>query len=84
MSTPDTAPLPLSHPTLIWVALLTTGEGGARIKLPEDSDAIDYASQMQDAGLLICDGDNEWLLSSRGMDLLCALDRLRDFSLSRL
>ena len=45
---------------------------------------IDYASQMQDAGLLICDGDNEWILSSRGLDLLCALDRLRDFSLSRL
>lgn len=80
MNTPDA---PTSNPTLIWAALLTTGEHG-RIKLPEDDPAIDYASQMQDAGLLICDGDNEWILSSRGLDLLCALDRLRDFSLSRL
>ena len=80
MNTPDE---PTANPTLIWAALLTMGEAG-RIQLPEDHAAIDYASQMQDAGLLICDGDNEWLLSSRGMDLLAALERLRDFSLSRL
>lgn len=80
MSDPD---MPTTHPTLIWAALLTTGDGG-RIKLTEDEPAVEYASQMQDAGLLICDGDHEWILSSRGMDLLCALDRLRDFSLNRL
>lgn len=81
MNTPDE---PTTNPTLIWAVILTTAGEAGRIKLPEDHAAIDYASQMQDAGLLICDGDNEWLLSSRGMDLLCALDRLRDFSLSRL
>lgn len=74
---------PTLNPTLVWVSFLSTGEYG-RIQLPEDHPAIDYANQMQDAGLLICDGENEWILSSRGMDLLTTLERLRDFSLSKL
>lgn len=74
---------PTLNPTLVWVSLLTSAESGC-VKLPDEHPAIDYANQMQDAGLLICDGENEWILSSRGMDLLTTLERLRDFSLSKL
>lgn len=73
----------IQNPTVIWAALLTCAEAG-RVKLPEDCNAIAHASQMQDAGLLICDGDNEWILSSRGMEALTLLERLRDFTLSTL
>lgn len=72
----------MSNPTLIWAALLTGGEGG--ITLPEEDPALDYAEQMQDSGLLVCTGEREWTLSSRGMDALAVLERLRDLSLSRL
>ncbi len=74
---------PSEHPTVIWAALLSSCDGKS-IELPEDDPSIDYASQMQDAGLLACDGHNEWILTSRGCDALAALERFRDFSLSRL
>lgn len=76
-------PQPSDNPTVIWAALLTSCEGSSII-LPDEDPAIDYAEQMQGSGLLISTGEREWTLSSRGVELLSALERLRDFSLSTL
>lgn len=74
---------PSLNPTAIWATLLSSCESSS-IELPDEDPAIEYAEQMQDAGLLICTGEREWTLSSRGMSLLSAVEQLRDFSLSRL
>ena len=70
-------------PTIIWCMLLCAAEG-AVLKLPENHPAIPYAEQMQQALLLSCEGENEWILTSKGMDTLAALERLRDLSLTTL
>jgi len=74
---------PAEHPTVIWAALLVSCEGRS-IELPEDDPSIEYAEQMQDAGILTCTGEREWTLSSRGMEMHTIIERLRDFSLSRI
>ena len=74
---------PSEHPTVIWAALIVSCESGS-IELPEDDPSIDYAEQMQESGLLVCTGEREWTLSSKGFEMSAILERLRDFSLSRL
>ena len=72
---------PATHPTVIWTALPCSGEAGT-FTLAEDDIAIEYAEQMQGQGLLVCTGEREWTLSSKGMEMLAIIDRLRDFTLS--
>ncbi|WP_395735144.1 hypothetical protein [Prosthecobacter sp.] len=73
----------MTHPTAIWATLLSAGEGSS-FSLPEDDPALEYAEQMQGTGLLVCTGEREWTLSSKGMQTLTIVDGLRDLSLSRL